>query len=121
MFGFDSCLLRVLTSESAYEPSIPLVATGYTERPTPSAPRAGKHRRMQDRDTTAVEVTSKVVHHHGANPKGGTPTASVATLAVQSVAVTVAVDPPGALIEGKSSAVVMFVSCRQASSTASQG
>jgi hypothetical protein len=39
----------------------------------------------------------------------------VATLAVQSVAVTVAVDPLGALIEGKPLAVVL-VSCRQASS-----
>ena len=61
------------------------------------------------------------MHDHGANPKGGTPTASVATLAVRSVAVTVAVDPLGALIEGKPSAVVVFVSCRQASSAASQG
>jgi hypothetical protein len=68
---------------------------------------------VQDRDTTAVEVTSKDVHYPGANSKGGTPL--VATLAVQSVAVTVAVDPLGALIEGKPSAVV-FVSCRQASS-----
>jgi hypothetical protein len=76
---------------------------------------------VQERDTTAVEVTSKVVHHHGANPKGGTPTASVATLVAQSVAVTVAVDPPGALIEGKPSAVVVFASCRRASSAASLG
>jgi hypothetical protein len=44
----------------------------------------------------------------------------VATLVAQSVAVTVAVDPPGALIEGKPSAVV-FASCRQASSAASLG
>jgi len=52
-----------------------------------------------------------------------------ATLAVQSVAVTVAVDPLGTLIEGKPSAVVVvvvvvvvvFVSCRQASSAASLG
>jgi hypothetical protein len=36
----------------------------------------------------------------------------VATLAIQSVAVTVAVDPLGALIEGKPSAAVVFVSCR---------
>ena len=76
---------------------------------------------MQDRDTIVAAVTSKVVHDHGANPKGGTPTASVATLLAQSVAVTVAVDPPGALIEGKSSAVVVvFVSCRRASSAASR-
>ena len=67
---------------------------------------------MQGRDTIVAEVTSKVVHLHGANPKGGTPTASEATWAIQSVAVTVAVDPPGALIEGKPSAVVVFVSCR---------
>ena len=66
---------------------------------------------MQHRVTTAVEVTSKVVHHHGANPKGGHTASVAATLAIQSVAVTVAVDPLGALIEGKSSAVV-FVSCR---------
>ncbi len=46
----------------------------------------------------------------------------MATLAIQSVAVTVAVDPLGALIEGKPSAVVVvFVSCRQASSAASLG
>jgi hypothetical protein len=46
----------------------------------------------------------------------------VATLVAQSVAVTVAVDPPGALIEGKPSAVVVvFVSCRRASSAASLG
>jgi hypothetical protein len=96
------------------------VASGYTERPTLGSCGEAS-RRVQDRDTTAVEVTSKVVHHHGANPKGGTPTASVATLAVQSVAVSVAVDPPGALIEGKSSAVVVvFVSCRRASSAASR-
>ena len=45
----------------------------------------------------------------------------MATLAIQSVAVTVAVDPLGALIEGKPSAVVVFVSCRRASSAASLG
>jgi hypothetical protein len=44
----------------------------------------------------------------------------VATLAIQPVAVTVAVDPLGALIEGKSPAAV-FVSCRRASSDASLG
>jgi hypothetical protein len=75
---------------------------------------------VQDRDTIVAAVTSKVVHDHGANPKGGTPTASVATLLAQSVAVTVAVDPPGALIEGKSPAVVVFASCRRASSAASR-
>ena len=74
--------------------------------------------RAQDRDTLAVEVTPKVVHYHVANPKGGTPL--VATSAVRSVAVTVAVDPLGAMIEGKPPAVV-FISCRQASSAASLG
>ena len=73
---------------------------------------------MQVRDASAVEVTPKVVHYHGANPTGGTPL--VATSAVQSVAVTVAVDPLGALIEGKPP-VVVCVSCRQASSAASLG
>jgi hypothetical protein len=41
----------------------------------------------------------------------------VATLAMRSAAVRVAVDPLSALIEGKSSAVV-FVSCGQVSSAA---
>jgi hypothetical protein len=118
MFGFASCPSG--SYEPSYEPLIPFVAFGYTERPTLGSCGEAS-RRVQDRDTLAVVVTSKVVHYHVANPKGGTPTASVATLAVQSVAVTVAVDPPGALIEGKSSAVVVFVSCRQASSAASLG
>ena len=55
--------------------------------------------RAQDRDTLAVEVTSKVVHYHIATPKVGTP--QVATPAVQSVAVTVAVDQLSVLIEVK--------------------
>ncbi len=44
----------------------------------------------------------------------------MATLTIRSGAVREAVDLLGALIEGKSSAVV-FVSCGQASSTASLG
>ncbi len=112
MFGFDSCLLRVLTSESSYEPSIPFVAPGYTERPTLGScgeASAGAGSRY-DRGGGYIQGCALSWRQ----PEGRH-TASVATLAVQSVAVTVAVDPLGALFEGKPLAVVL-VSCQQASS-----
>ena len=93
------------------------MASGYTERPTLGSfgeASAGAGSRY-DRGRGYIQ---------GCAPSWRQPegrhTASVATLAIQSVAVTVAVDPLGALIEGKPSAVVVFVSCRRASSAASR-